>query len=226
MIPGECTVAQIFISHSKRDEEIKNLFFRGFTGTNVSHVLKEYEDVSPPGTLPDQLSRNMAQVIENDILGSSAVFVILSKTVQALPNTTHWIVWETAQAKALKKSIWVFEPYNDFRAVTITIPHFDHYVRFRMDDEWRRFIHKAAASYNDTPVFVTAGGAGLGALLVGGLPAVIIGGLLGYLSSTRIECPKGFKMTCDQCFLSYEVHLPTGKGEFRCANCNKPWSIT
>ena len=172
------------------------------------------------------MNRNMAEQIENDIMMSVAVFVVLSRTVQALPNTAHWIVWECAQGKAKKKPVWVFEPFDSLGEITITIPHFTHYVRFQMDDYWQRFIRVVAASYDDRPALATGGGGLAGLWLIGGWAGALIGGVTGYLLSDKTERPKGFAATCDGCFLSYEVHLPGGKGNFRCANCNKMWLIT
>jgi hypothetical protein len=188
-------------------------------------VLKEYENVSPPGGPPAQINRNMAEQIENDILMSAAVFVVLSETVQQLQHTTHWIAWESGQAKAKQRPVWVLEPFESLSKVEVVIPHFNHYIRFQMDDYWRRYIHTVVASYNDTPILATGGGA-LAGLALGGPVGAVIGGVLGYGLSSPTVTPKGFPFTCDGCFLSYEVHLPGGKGEFRCACCNKMWVIT
>jgi hypothetical protein len=218
-------LAQIFLSHSQRDEGIKNLFLRAYPGTNVHLVLKEYETISPAGTPTNQISRNMANEIENDILMSAAVFVVLSETVQALPGTSHWIVYEAALAKAKQKPVWVFEPYDSHGRVNVEIPYFNHFVRLPMNEGGRRFVQQVIASYNDTPVLTTGGGALAGAA-VGGWAGLLIGGILGYTLAKKVETPKGVSHTCDQCFVSYEVHVPGGKGEFRCPGCNKLWIIT
>jgi hypothetical protein len=81
-----------------------------------------------------------------------------------------------------------------------------------------------ARSYRDTLALLTGGGA-LGGLALGGPLGAIIGVGLGYLLSSPNATPSGFGFTCDQCFTSYEVHLPGGKGDFRCVNCNKIWYI-
>lgn len=67
-------MAQIFISHSKRDEDIKNLFLRAFRGTGVTDVYREYENAPPSGVKAEDIAR--------DIEFSSAVFVLLSETVR------------------------------------------------------------------------------------------------------------------------------------------------
>jgi hypothetical protein len=219
-------LAKIFIAHSKKDENIKNLFFRAFSGTGVDHILKEYENASPSGTPPGQINRNMAEEIEQDILMSAAVVVILSETVQQLPNTAHWIVYESALAKSKQKPVWVFEPFDSQGSISLTIPYFNHYVRFRMNDQWRKYIHTIVSSYDDKPILATTGGAMGGAWLIGGIPGMILGGVAGYLLSKKTKTPQGFRFTCDGCFVTYEVHLPNGKGDFRCAACNKRWVIT
>ncbi len=188
-------------------------------------VLKEYEDVVVPGTPAAQINRNMANEIEQDILMSAAVFVILTETVQHLPHTWSWIVWECGQAKAKQKPVWIFEPFNSFGKVQINIPAFDHYVRFEVNDEWRKYIHVIARSHRDTPALLTSSGAVSGAVLSGGLLGAIIGGGIGYLLSNASSAPQGFGFTCDRCFASYEVHIPSGTGHFRCVNCNKQWLI-
>lgn len=103
-------MANIFLAHSRHDEEIKNLFLRAMAGADVHPLLKEYEDVAPLGSQPGLIRRNIALQIDEDILMSRAVFVILSETVQQLPNTAQWIVYEAAQAKAKQKPVWIFEP--------------------------------------------------------------------------------------------------------------------
>ncbi|HXM47860.1 MAG TPA: hypothetical protein VN956_08315 [Pyrinomonadaceae bacterium] len=119
-------MAQIFISHSQRDEGIKNLFLRAFRGAGVTDLYREYEQAPPVGVT--------AELIERDIEGSSAVFVLLSETVEALPSARDWILFECGIAAAKKKPVWVFEPYSSFGKITTTIPRFEHYVRFNEND--------------------------------------------------------------------------------------------
>lgn len=48
-------MANIFLAHSRHDEEIKNLFLRAIAGAVVHPVLKEYEDVAPSVVNPGSL---------------------------------------------------------------------------------------------------------------------------------------------------------------------------
>src|SRR2546428_9209946 len=112
-------MAQIFISHSQRDERIKDLFLRAFRGSGVNDIYREYEDAPPTGVT--------AEIIERDIELSAAVFVLLSETVASLPHTMSWILFECGVAAAKQKPIWVFEPYDSFGKITTTIPRFNQY---------------------------------------------------------------------------------------------------
>lgn len=215
-------MAKIFLAHSRHDEDVKNLFLRAFSGSGVGHVLKEYEQVS--GAQPGVINRNIAEQIEEDIMMSAAVFVILTETVQRLPNTAHWIIYECSQAKAKQKPVWVFEPYDSYGKIDITIPRYDHYVRFPPTEDARRFIQNVAAHYTDKPMLGLAAGAAAGGAAVGPVGA-LIGGALGYFIGGPRQRPKGFSFNC-VCALSYEVHLPGGRGKFRCLHCKQPWAIT
>ena len=95
-------MAQIFISHSQKDEEILRLFKDAFVGTNVKAIFESLEKIIK-GKIPrDQIGR--------DIENSRAIFVILSQNVEKIPHTRDWVVCETGFAK--NKDIWVFEPYS------------------------------------------------------------------------------------------------------------------
>lgn len=219
-------MAQIFLSHSQRDEGLKNLFLRAYPGTNVHLVLKEYDAITPPGTLSHRISRNMANEIENDILMSAAVFVVLSETVQALPATSHWLVYEAALAKAKQKPVWVFEPFDSYKRIAVEIPHFNHLVRLPFNESGRQFVQRVIGSYNDTPVFAASAGAIAAAVLTQSWLGLIARGIVGHALSKKVDAPVGVPFTCDKCFVSYQVHLPGGKGEWRCAGCNKLWEFT
>ncbi len=199
-------MAQIFISHSQRDEKIKNLFFRAFAGTNVTHIFQEYEDVPPTGVT--------AEIIERNIETSSAVFVLLSENVR--DYTRDWILWECGRAKG--KPIWVFEPNEAFGKITITIPNFNHYVRFASNDYWRKYIHAIVASYDDTSALGKLGTSGLGAWMFGPW-GLALGALVGHVLFESKERPVGNFVACPICSRGFEVHPFGSKNVFRCPGC-------
>ena len=211
-------MAQIFNSHSQRDEEIKNFFYRAFSGTGVVPIWQEYED---------KLCGPVDVEIERKIKASSAVFVLLSENVEKLP-TRDWILWECG--KVTDKDIWIFEPYESLGKVSVVIPRFNHYVRYERNNSWRDYINSIVKAYDDSSLFGwAAGGAGLGAALSpedrGG------GALLGTFVAAIIEsvrrpkAPAGRPVTCLKCFYGYSIHLPGNRGQFRCAKCNNRMEI-
>lgn len=203
-------MAKIFISHSKRDENIKNHFIRAFRGTGVEDIYYEYEDTLPTGPTAGEI----AQTIEL----SAAVFVLLSETVQSLPHTRDWILWECGIAK--NKPIWVFEPDKSFGRINVVIPSFAHYVRFRTNEDWRKYIQTIAKSYNDSHLLTTSVTTGIGAM-AGGWVGAGVGLLLGRLLDNRPKCPPGVSVVCARCYLNFRVHIPADdSGRIRCTKCN------
>lgn len=203
-------MAQIFISHSQRDEDIKNLFLRAFRGSGVTDLYREYEDAPPTGVKAEDITR--------DIEFSSAVFVLLSETVESLPHTRDWILFECGVAAAKQKPVWVFEPYSSFGRITIAIPRFDQYVRFNDNDIWRQYIHQIAASHNDNPMLARIGLAMLGGWLFGWAAAIGV-----FLVSQAVfksaERPVGYSTSCPTCGRMFVAHLPYESDAFRCPNC-------
>lgn len=203
-------MAQIFISHSQRDETIKNLFLRAFRGSGVQDIYREYENAPATGV--------SAELIRQDIELSSAVFVLLSETVQSLPFTRDWILFECGIAVAKQKPIWVFEPYGSFGRITMTIPSFAHYVRFGETDPWRQYINSIAASYDDTPAIARLVVTALGAWVYG-VPGAVVS-LLGSLAVfPGSEHPEGHPTGCPNCGRAFVAHLPGESEPFRCPNC-------
>jgi len=203
-------MAQIFISHSKRDEDIKNLFLRAFRGTGVTDVYREYENAPPSGVKAEDIAR--------DIEFSSAVFVLLSETVESLPHTRDWILFECGVAAAKQKPVWVFEPHGSFGRITVAIPRFDHYVRFNDNDIWLQYVHQIVASHNDNPMLARLASAALGGLLWGW------GGAIGLFLASQLlfrpaERPVGYSRSCPSCGRIFVVHLPYETDAFRCPNC-------
>jgi len=207
-------VARIFISHSRRDEDIIDLFLRAFQGSGVSSIYREFESPVPVGKIAD--------IIGQDIEFSSAVFILLSEAVEGISFTRDWILYECGAAGVKQKPVWVFEPYESFGRIKVTIPRFEHYVRFKTDrqnrEAWRRYIQNIAASYNDNPTLAKIGLAALGGLIGG--PWVALGGLaLGFVLAPSVERPAGYATGCPTCGRKFVAHLPSAQDVFRCPAC-------
>jgi hypothetical protein len=207
-------MAQIFISHSQRDEQAKNFFYRAFSGTAVFPIWMEYEG-APTSSIDEE--------IERKIQASSAVFFILSETVERIPFTRDWVLWENG--KVPNKDIWLFEPEESLGNITVVVPRFRHYVRYQRTRPWRDYINSIVRSYDDSSALGWAGaGAGIGAMLSEGDRGggAIFGGVLGAIVETvrRSKAPLGTPVTCLKCSYSYSVHVFDPAGQFRCARCN------
>ena len=207
-------MAQIFISHSQRDEQAKNFFYRAFSGTSVLPIWMEYEG-APTSSIDEE--------IERKIQTSNAVFFLLSERVEKLLFTRDWVLWENG--KVTNKDIWLFEPEESFGRITVLLPRFRHYVLYERTIDWRDYVKSIVRSYDDLSVLGWAGaGAGLGAMLstqdrgVGAL----VGGLVGSIAESigRAKAPSGVPVTCLKCSYNYSIHLSDTRNQFRCARCN------
>lgn len=209
-------MAQIFVSHSQKDQQIADFFLRAFAGTKVKPLFQELEKEPVNGITENEITRN--------IEASNALFVLLSEGVQSLAHTGYWIAWECGTAK--NKDIWIFEPFESGFQIRVAIPRFNHYVRFSRNDDWRRYIRSIVESYNDSHVLTAlSAGAGIGAVLDeenrgrGAFKGLLFG--LGGLLLHDINKPSlGHPVQCPNCHLDFRVHIPYGVAEFRCSKCN------
>lgn len=207
-------MAQIFISHSARDEELKNFFYKAFATSSVNAKFEEIE----------QLYKGIStQDIEQDITVSSAVFVLLSLNVESPLHTRDWVGHEASFAKGVNggnKDVWVFEHVNDVGRLTKVIPHFDHYVVYDTSDTALIFVKAVVESYDDVRVLRNiAVGAGIGAAV--GMPW-LGGGVAAVYSNLNTGRPPGVEVICG-CRLKYKIHLPDQMLQFQCPNCRKWW---
>ena len=215
-------MAQIFVSHSKRDKDLVDFFSNAFATTKVKAIFEEFEKI----LAGEITSCRVVQDIEN----SKALFVVLSQNVHDIPHTRDWVVWETGIAK--NKDIWVFEPYSQFGSIAIVTPYLRHYVIFGSTQDWLGYIRRIIESYDDSHTLLTVlltglTGAGIGAALsgkdkAGGAAAGGIGGTIAGLtiSDRSKKRPMGLNIVCVNCHSSYNIHTSQGMNSFRCPVCN------
>ncbi len=207
-------MAQIFISHSGKDKNLRDFFSNIFAGTKVKAIFEEFEKI-PTG-------RVTSEKIIRDIEGSKAMFVILSQSVQNVPHTRDWVVWETGVGK--NKDIWGFEPYLQWGNISVVVPYLRHYVIFDTNDAYFSYIRRIIESYDDSHVLPTLlATGGLGALLAerDKIGSATLGAIIGLaISDKSKERPFGIGIVCSNCFSSYNLHIPQGSKKFRCPVCN------
>lgn len=212
-------MAQIFISHSKEDKDLRDFFSNAFAGTKVKVIFEEFEKIFRGEITPKQIAK--------DIENSKAVFVILSQNVQNIPHTRDWVGWEAGVAKG--RDIWIFEPYSQLGEISVVTPYLRHYVIFDTNDAWLGYMRTIIESYDDShvlPTLLVTGG--IGALLaekdkIGGATLGALAGLV--ISDKSKERPTGIGVICSECSSSYNLHIPQGMNIFRCPVCNADLEI-
>jgi hypothetical protein len=158
-------MAEIFVSHSKRDEDIRTFFANIFAGENVAGKFVEFEEYQAPPW----------QYIQERVNAAKAVFVLLGPHVQELSYTRDWLTWETGVASQVGRDIWVFEPFNQW--CNIAIPHVSHYVVYEQIPDAITYVKLIIKSYDDTGQ--------LASLLRGATIGGGIGGVLGSISGKK-----------------------------------------
>lgn len=228
-------MAEIFVSHSRRDEDIKNFFSNIFAGLAVIGRFVEFEGFTTPP----------AAYIEERIKTAKALFVLLGTHVQELPHTQNWIAWEAGMTRGLshqaRKDIWVFELLD--RWCEVPIPYLDHYVIYDQSREAISYIKSIVLSYDDSGVLpATLLGAGIGGAAgasIGaaaeqrqegrgatGTEGALFGAIAGAAVSTLITNPSrnrpvGTSITCPNpdCRASFQMH--TTLDVFPCPVCRQ-----
>jgi hypothetical protein len=210
-------MAQIFVSHSAKDKELKELLSRAFAATSVRGVFEEFDAIiKGPAN-----ARRIAQ----DVRQSNAVFILLGQNVEQLRHTRDWVGFESglAAATALQnnKDVWVIEEVAELDRLSVVIPHLRHYVSLDPANSfWQGYLTQVITSYDNSHFLkamsvTTAAGAAIGEA-GGALIGAGVGLILAAMASPTK--PTGLLTTCPQCQSSYSVHLATRR--MRCPVCN------
>lgn len=107
---------QIFISHSKDDEELLNELDRVFGKVGLKQYRASFEDQTPP------VSEELKEQINNSV----GVFVVLGRKAQAKTHTMIWIGWEAGIAIESGLPVWILEDVKS--DVKQPIPSFTDYI--------------------------------------------------------------------------------------------------
>lgn len=203
-------MAQIFISHSAKDQDLVTFFSKAGATTKVKLVFEEFEKLTSGPRNPETIKKN--------IEFSNALFVLLSNNVNQIPHTRDWILWESGVGH--NKDIWVFERHSDSGQISVAIPFLRNYVVFEPNDSFMAYLMKIFESYDDSNVLGTV----LASALVGasfGGPGAVAGSVAGlFLSNKASSRPAGLEIRCIKCSSSYRIHLPASQLLFRCPVCN------
>ena len=212
-------MAQIFVSHSRKDRELVDLLARAFAATKVRAIYEEFESIlQGPAT---------AQRIQQHISQSNAVFVLIGRNVEAQRHTRDWVAFEggVAAGSTLQgnKDVWVMESLADTESLSVVIPRLRHYVCFdHTDERWQAYLTQIVGSYDDSHVLTAMAAGGLAGAAAAGKPE---GAILGvgaglFLAAVASQArPTGLPVRCPQCTSVYSAHLANPQ-RMRCPVCN------
>ncbi len=137
---------QIFISHSRYDEDIRKYFDEIFAGTTVKAIRLEFEEFKEPPS----------KFILKSIRYSDAIFVLLGPNITRSPATPIWVGFETGvgASKEVVCPIWVFEPIQHV-PIPFPVPFLHHYVPYDPNSsDHRKYITSIVRGYqNPIPLF-------------------------------------------------------------------------
>jgi hypothetical protein len=118
---------EAFLSHSRKDERIVNNVFKICQRAKIKPNIAEFEEIER-GKLNAKEIREMIDRSELFLLFLSE-HVVNDKDYARTIYTQNWVNFELgcayAQKKEKKKSIYVFEPFNQLR---FPIPYLDYYI--------------------------------------------------------------------------------------------------
>lgn len=205
-------MASIFISHSKRDEEIINVFCRAFALTQMKAILEEFDNyVVPPYSK-----------IRADVQSSSASFVLLSPNLNSTRYTQNWVSFEVGLACALNKPVWVYEQLGE--PVQFPVPYLTDYIAYdpnRQQDF--AAIRNIVEGYDPTP---SVAGLVLGGV-VGGIISGGVGAGIGAVTGAALfqRRRNALRVTCPHvtCGIQFNVYAPMSV--ILCPACRQAFQV-
>lgn len=115
-------MAQIFVSHSQHDKDIRMSFDEIFARTGVKSICMEFEQMYPPAW----------QNIRNQVSSSDAVFLLLGPNIRRCIHTQNWVAFEVGLACAFGKEVWVFEQYGSY--IEFPVPYLTDYMLYDLNN--------------------------------------------------------------------------------------------
>lgn len=211
------TLANIFISHSKRDEQLVRNIQSVLINLKQTPIIEEF--------IPEESKEPIPyEEIRKNIKLSHSVFLFLTDEIVKTEYTKNWVIFEVGLASHSGTPLFVFERKGF--PISYPIPYVTDYMLFdptNVEDILN--IQKLAGEIGKLSPSVIAGG--LGALI--GAPfgplGIVVGSLGGIaLSSKRAPPIQMERIICDQCKVSFNYWSPE-ISTFCCPMCRKEIKI-
>lgn len=200
-------MATIFISHSKKDEDLVLTMRK--TLQNMGHVpiIEEFVPAEERKPIPHE-------EIRSNVEKSEFLFLFLTDNVVATEYTKNWVIHETALASADSKKVFVFERIGT--PIKFPIPYLTDYALFDPDSTKDilalQNIAKDLGKFR-RDILTAGGGAALGSMF--GPVGMVIGGILGYMAGPKQPKPPVVK--CNRCRANFNYYSTHQK--FSCPFC-------
>lgn len=202
--------AKVFISHSRRDEDLVDRIDRALDMIGYETLIYEWEDI--PDEEPDR------DAIKAKMSECDACFVFPTPTVRQQPVTPAWLIAESSIAGDQNIPTVIFKEEGD--DYEINFPYFDIlavYDRAELPLQLQERMEELMDAQGDEAGGAVAGGL-LGAAAVGTGGAALVGALLGAALSQgddtapQVQCP-----ACEWAFTYWG-----DPEQFQCPHCHTP----
>ena len=208
-------MADIFISHSRKDAEAINAFCQVFARTTIRAVFEEFENyVVPPWVK-----------IKNDVQRSSAVFLLLSPYLSETAYTQNWVSYEVGLASALNRPVWVYERWQN--PAHFPVPYLTDYVVY--DPQSREHLDaviRLVESYDPGP---SLAGLVLGALIGGAISggaAAAAGALIGGAGAAALQRrASGSSVRCPHQNCGIQFRIYNQISQLQCPACRQTFQL-
>ncbi len=213
-------MVQVFISHSKKDEDLIRITDLNFKSAGISPLFMEFTPESEPPF----------KKIEKNIATSDAVFLFLTENLKSSDFTQNWVAFEVGLTRRSNKPLFVVEDINN--RVHFPVPYLTDYILYEPTkiEDWQNIQKilqkmKQAIENNNLRMGLTAGGAVLGGLLsskdriggalVGGFTGLVIGGIL--MALKEAASVDSIKTKCPKCGITFNLY--SRFRSFTCPSC-------
>lgn len=207
-------MAVIFISHSRKDEELVYNVQKLLANVGHTPIIEEF--VQPE----DKVQPPHAEIAKNVEL-CDLVFLFLTDNIVSSKYTENWVIFEVGLARMARKPVYVFERLGV--PVEYPIPYVTDYMLFDKDSTRDILdIQDLSRRIGQFPLGVATGAGGviIGGLTFGPLGA-LLGGLIGLLAGTQTQGPsRKVSVTCRRCGNTFNYWSPKIRS-FNCPCCRR-----
>jgi len=204
-------MANIFISHSRQDEELVIAMAKVLRNIGHNPIIEEFISEEEKELVPyEEIRKNVSL--------SNYLFLFLTDNIIATEYTHNWVLFEVGLTASTKKRLFVFERAGV--PVPYPIPYLTDYMIFNKNSTNDILdIQALAKKLRELPR--TAIGAGVGALVGSafGPIGLLIGGLSGAFLGAEVK-DKILKVQCPYCGVSFNYYSPQ-YSKFSCPACRR-----